>query len=647
MKDSSKPTSGGSLQTHSTPNTAEQTMERLIFSLSELEHLGQTLISGHSNFNHSSKTYLRITLGTLQVTRGAILRYHPTRQNLEVVASSPEQVFSPITVEQSEIEGLLQHPFIENANLPEGLDPFFDRTTNFVETIDIRLWVPLKIQDEFLGMIGLGSFLGREALEAWEKELLTTLAHQISIAIAYSQMVEGVQSEKFRLFMLAESAPQICQLLQPEAAAEQVVHQAVSLLDANAGALMLTDPERQELEMHYTFPETLVESSTVSDSGANWPIVPYGEETPVSLETTSVDMLKSVVKEGLPGHCPPKSDTLFGGKNLMAVPIPGRDGDILGILVVGDKEERGGMIAPFTDEDVILLDSFAKQAGVAIENAHLHQEALEARQLQAEMEEARKIQENLIPEMLPHIPGYEIAGHYEPRGPVGGDYYDCIALSTGHWGLAIADVSGKGMQAALLMATLRAGLISELSRGKNATTEDSKQNDLSVAALYAELIDMALTLNSLLYASGTEEKYATFFYSHLNPDTDILTTLNAGHNPPLLIRKDGTCKWLGEEVGGIPLGMFPNDMVSSIAEYEAENVQLLSGDVVVYYTDGVTETVNIEDEYYEEDRLVEDCKACKDSDAEGIREYLHEAVMGFQGEADQFDDLTLLILRKQ
>ena len=655
MKDPSKPTSGNGLQAHKTPSTAEQTMERLIFSLSELEHLGQTLISGHSNFNYSSKTYLRITLGTLQVTRGAILRYHPTRQNLEVVASSPDEVFPPITVEPNEIESLLQHPFIESANLPESLEQFFAQTVKSVKTIDIRLWVPLKIQDEFLGMIGLGTFLGREALEAWEMELLTTLAHQISIAIAYSQMVEGVQSEKFRLFMLAESAPQICQLLQPEAAAEQVVHQAVSLLDANAGALMLTHPERQVLEMHYTFPETLVEGPT-GDSGSNGTAqvsidlrdnIPQSEESPISLEATSADMLKSVVKEGLPGHCPPKSDTLFGGKNLMAVPIPGRDGDILGILVVGDKEERGGSIAPFTDEDVILLDSFAKQAGVAIENAHLHQEALEARQLQAEMEEARKIQENLIPERLPDIPGYEVAGHYEPRGPVGGDYYDCIALPTGHWGLAIADVSGKGMQAALLMATLRAGLISELSRGKGTAVEDLGQNDLNVPALYAELTDMALTLNSLLYASGTEEKYATFFYSHLNPDTDILTTLNAGHNPPLLVRKDGTYKWLGEEVGGIPLGMFPNDMVPNIAEYEAENVKLTSGDVVVYYTDGVTETVNVEDEYYEEDRLVEHSKACKDSDAEGIREYLHDAVMGFQGEADQFDDLTLLILRKQ
>ena len=640
MKDPSKPV-GDSLQTHKTQSTAEQTMERLIFSLSELENLGQTLISGHSNFNYSSKTYLRITLGTLQIRRGAILRYHPTGQNLDVVAATPDEAFSPILVEPDELEDLLKHSFIENTAPPDALKQFFARSAKLSETIDIRLWVPLKIQNEFLGMIGLGKFLARDTLETWEKELLTTLAHQISIAIAYSQMVEGIQSEKFRLFMLAESAPQICQLLQPEEAAEQVVHQAVSLLDANAGALMLADTERQELEMHYVFPENLLENAPEQNNG-NGLVIPYSGDTSISEEATSVEVLKSVVKEGIPGHCLPKFDTLFGGKNLMAVPILGRDGDILGVLIVGDKEERGGRITSFTDEDVILLDSFAKGAGVAIENAQLHQEALEARQLQAEMEEARKIQVNLIPETLPDIPGYEVAGHYEPRGPVGGDYYDCIALPTGQWGLAIADVSGKGMQAALLMATLRAGLISELSRGENV-----EQKTLNQSALYNEITSMAMILNSLLYASGTEEKYATFFYSHLNPETDILTTLNAGHNPPLLVRKDGTYKWLGEDVGGIPLGMFPNDMVPNIAEYEAEHVQLTHGDVVVYYTDGVTETVNIEDDYYEEERLVEASKACQDEDAEGIRKYLHNAVMEFQGEADQFDDLTLLILRKQ
>ena len=646
MKDLSEPILDyDGQQAQGTQNTAEQTMERLIFSLSELEHLGQTLISGYGNFNHSSKTYLRITLGTLQVTRGVILRYRPTGENLDVVASTPEQVFPSIPIGSEEVSNLLQHPFIENSTPPAGLEELFVRSAELVKTVDIRLWVPLKIQDEFLGMIGLGRFLGRETLVAWEKELLTTFAHQISIAIAYSQMVEGIQSEKFRLFMLAESAPQICQLLQPEDAAEQVVLQAVSFLDANAGALMLTRPEQQELELSYAFPETLVEDSTAQQNGSEL-VIPCGEAAPVSEAATSVDMLKSVVKDGMPGHCLPESDTLFGGKNLIAVPISGRDGDVLGVLVVGDKEERGGRIAPFTDEDVVLLDSFAKQAGVAMENAHLHQEALEARQLQAEMEEARKIQENLIPENLPDITGYEVAGHYEPRGPVGGDYYDCIALPTGHWGLAIADVSGKGMQAALLMATLRAGLISELSRVGTPTSEDTG-NELCPPSVYAELTEMAMILNSLLYASGTEEKYATFFYSHLNPETDVLTTLNAGHNPPLLVKKDGTSKWLGEEVGGIPLGMFPNDMVSSIAEYEAEHTQLVSGDVVVFYTDGVTETVNVEDEYYEEDRLVEASKACRGASAEAMREHLHDAVMKFQGEADQFDDLTLLILKKK
>ena len=645
MKDSSEPIlESGLQQAQGTQNTAEQTMERLIFSLSELEHLGQTLISGYGNFNHSSKTYLRITLGTLQVTRGVILRYHPTGQNLDVVASTPEQVFPSIPIEPEEVDNLLQHSFIENSSTPPAaLQEFFARSAQLVEAVDLRLWIPLKIQDEFLGLIGLGRFLGRETLEAWEKELLTTLAHQISIAIAYSQMVEGIQSEKFRLFMLAESAPQICQLLKPEDAAEQVVLQAVSFLDANAGALMLIRPEQQELELGYAFPDTLVESAHQNGGSL---IIPCVEDTPVSQEVTSVDMLKSVVNEGIPGHCLPESDTLFGGKNLMAVPILGRDGDILGVLIVGDKEERGGRIAPFNDEDAVLLDSFAKQAGVAIENAHLHQEALEARQLQAEMEEARKIQVNLIPDNLPDIPGYEVAGHYEPRGAVGGDYYDCISLPTGRWGLAIADVSGKGMQAALLMATLRAGLISELSRVGNSASGDTEK-EVSPATMYLELTEMAMTLNSLLYASGTEEKYATFFYSHLNPETDVLTTLNAGHNPPLLVRKDGTCKWLGEEVGGIPLGMFPNDMVSSIAEYEAEHIELVSGDVVVYYTDGVTETVNVEDEYYDEDRLLEVSKSCKDDSADAIREHLHEAVVKFQGEADQFDDLTLLILKKK
>ncbi|MDE0317158.1 MAG: SpoIIE family protein phosphatase [Candidatus Poribacteria bacterium] len=624
-------------------SSAEETIQRLIFSLSELEQLGQTLISGHSNFNVSSKTYLRITLGTLQATRGAIFCFHPTDNYLTIAASTPEIEIPPIEIEPDEVASLLECTLIELDTPPKDLQNFINRNSERLDgSAAHRLWVPLKIHEEFLGILSLGKFLGRTALEDWEQELLTILAHQISIAIAYSRIVEGIQSEKFRLFMLAESAPQICQLLQPEDAAEQVVHQAVALLDANVGGLMLIHPEQQNLELRYAFPETLISENGDQDekNPISISLKDVETDTTEANEKTEFDMLAGVVKEGMTDRCAFKTETFFGGKNLMAGPIQGRDGDILGVLVVGDKEERGGRIAEFTDEDEILLDSFAKQAGVAIENAHLHQEALEARELQAEMEEARKIQENLIPETLPEIPGYEVAGHYEPRGPVGGDYYDCIELSTGGWGLAIADVSGKGMQAALLMATLRAGLLSELTSSK--VREESDSIDMK-----NELVEMAMTLNSLLYVSGTEEKYATFFYSHLNPETDTLTTLNGGHNPPLIVKNDGNIVWLGQDVGGLPLGMFPNDMVPLIAKYEAEQIKLESGDLIIFYTDGVTETVNTEDEFYDEERLEEVAKTSTDSDASHICNLIYRAVIDFQGDADQFDDLTLLVLRKK
>ncbi len=621
-------------------SSAEETIQRLIFSLSELEQLGQTLISGHSNFKLSSKTYLRIALGTLQVRRGAILCYHETDNYLSIAASTPEIDDTQLDIQPDEVACLLESSSVELDKTPEDLHNFINRNSDLLTDNSMhRLWVPLKIQDEFLGILCLGEFLGRAKLEEWEQELLTILAHQISIAIAYSRNEERIQSEKFRLFMLAESAPQICQLLEPEDAAEQVVHQAVALLDSNVGALMLIQTNQPNLELHYAFPPDIL----VADDPENDPekkFIISMEDVDESESQMSQQMLVNVVKEGRPGQCSAKVDSLFGGRNLMAGPIQGRDGDILGVLVVGDKEERGRRNAEYTFEDETLLDSFAKQAGVAIENAHLHQEALEARQLQAEMEEARKIQENLIPDTLPDIPGYEVAGHYEPRGPVGGDYFDCIELSAGGWGLAIADVSGKGMQAALLMATLRAGLISELS---SATVPDADE----LADMKNELIDMAMTLNSLLYVSGTEEKYATFFYSHLCPETDTLTSLNGGHNPPLIVKNNGDIVWLGEEVGGLPLGMFPNDMVPLIAKYEAEQTILESGDIVIFYTDGVTETVNIDDEFYDEERLEKVSKTCPDKDASQICNLIYESVIDFQGNADQFDDLTLLVLRKK
>ena len=600
--------------------SAEETIERLIFGLSELDELGETIISGHGNFSVSSRTYLRMILGTLQMTAGAILLFSPTESVLAIKSSVNVRDDSlVIQVPPDQISGLLQHSIIDLSAPPAVLRSFLEQIESQLTSLDARFWFPLKIRDEFLGVISLGPFFNADKMEDWNRELLNVFANHTSIAIAYSRLLVRSRAERFRLFMLSDTATQICKSLDTEAVQEEVVTNAVSLLDANAGELLRINPYTGRLEMKSVFS---LESQANADLG-NLSIPLKTDDNP----PPTLSLLANVAAQEGKSVIWNDEDraSILGHRNLIAAPMYGRE-EILGVLVVADKVGRSGVTLDFNDGDRILLEAFANQAGVAIENAHLYQEALEARQLQAEMEEAEKIQQNLIPDTLPEIPGYEATGLYQPRGDVGGDYYDCIPESNGAWGLAIADVSGKGMQAALLMATLRAGLRSEVNRK-------------------TDLPSMALTLNSLLHASGTFGKYATFFYAQLQTGTDRVTSINAGHNDPMVIRNDGSCEWLKK--GGVMLGIFPDDMITKMPPFEQETTRLASGDIIVFYTDGVTETTNIDDELYGETRLQATATRLRNESADAICQAIYSEVIEFQGEAEQYDDLTLMVLKKK
>ena len=379
--------------------SAEETIQRLIFSLSELEQLGETIISGRGNFNISSRTYLRIIHGTLQVTRCAILLFQPTENRLTVEAAinvKDESLHIPVTAD--DIAAILESSIIDPSSPPPTLDNFFNQIRPQLELLGTNLWAPLKIRDEFLGVISLGSFRTRDALEDWNRELLPVLANQISVAIAYSRLVDKTRTEQFRLFMLSDTATQICKSLDTEAVQEEVVTHAITLLDASAGVLLLIDPVAQRLEMKSLFTlepqgDTELENLSIplkTDQDAPSALSPLAEIATQEGETLIAN------NEG--------DRVLLGYRNLMAVPMRGRE-ETLGVLIVADKEGRGGATLDFTDEDRVLLEAFANQAGVAIENAQLYQEALEGRQLQAEMDEAAKIQQNLIPDTLPEISG--------------------------------------------------------------------------------------------------------------------------------------------------------------------------------------------------------------------------------------------------
>ena len=606
-------------------DSAEQTMQRLILGLSEIEEVGKAIVSGRTNFGASSQTYLRIVLKTLQAATGAILRYNPAEHLLAVESSiniadeaANEALVIPIT--SDEIGILLQSSPLDFSQPPPLLQSFVNAIQPQLQALNATLWAPLKIHEEFLGVISLGKFLGDSEGAGWTQKLVNVLADHISVAIAHSRSQEDMRVAKFRLFMLSDTTAQIAKLLDldTEQLEEEIVNHAVSLLDASSGRLMLINPVTQQLEMKN--PSAL---DLQFPSDLKYFSIPL--ETDRKIHPT-LSMFREVATEGKTQiRNDQETAALFGEKNLIVVPVFGRE--ILGILVVFSKEGRAGITLEFTDEDGILLEAFATQVGVAIENARLYQEAVERRRLQAEMEEAAKIQENLLPKAPPEILGYDIAGMSIPHHDgVGGDYYGYIQEPDGSWGLVIADVAGKGMQAALLMATLRAALLSEVAK-------------------QADLPTRAMALNALIRESSPIDKYATLVYARLHPETGRLTSLNAGHNSPLVIRQDGSIQRL--EAGGLMIGMYPDDMLCRIAEYEEEITQLYSGDMVLFYTDGVTETVNIDDEMYDEERLEELVKKLRHVNASEVCAEIYNSTLEFQGEAQRFDDLTLMVLKKK
>ena len=605
-------------------DSVEQTMQRLILGLSEIEEVGKALVSGQSNFGASSQTYLRIVLKTLQANRGAILRFNPTESQLVIESSiniadesASEALVIPIT--SDEIGIMLQSSLLDVSQPPSPLKSFLNQIKPQLQVLNTTLWAPLKIHEEFLGVISLGEFSDDSEDTEWTRELLNVLADHISVAIAHSRSQEDMRAAKFRLFMLSDTTAQIAKLLDIERLEEEVVNHAISLLDASAGCLMLINPVTQQLEIKNSFALDLQFPPDLKNLS-----IPLEVDQRIH---PTLSILRNVAIEGKTQiRNNQETVVLFGGKNLMAAPVFGHE--ILGILVVFNKEGRAGITLEFTDEDGILLEAFATQVGVAIENARLYQEAIERRRLQAEMEEAAKIQENLLPKVPPEIPGYEIAGMSIPHHDgVGGDYYGYIQEPDGSWGLVIADVAGKGMQAALLVATLRAALLSEVVR-------------------QADLPTRAMALNALIRESSPLDKYATLVYARLHPETGKLTSLNAGHNFPIVIRQDGSLQRL--EAGGLMIGMYPDDMICQMsAEFEDETIQLYSGDTVIFFTDGVTETQNIHEEMYDEERLEELAKQLRDADANEICAEIYNSTLAFQGEAQRFDDLTLMVLRKK
>ncbi|HEY0459356.1 MAG TPA: SpoIIE family protein phosphatase [Pyrinomonadaceae bacterium] len=303
------------------------------------------------------------------------------------------------------------------------------------------------------------------------------------------------------------------------------------------------------------------------------------------------------------------------------------------LLPIGAKDELSGVISlspkrseePYTPNDLRLLKSVAAQTGLALENSRLTEaiarEAAQKERLNRELEIAREVQERLFPQELPPTEGLDYIGACRPALGVGGDYYDFLELPEGRFGIAIGDVSGKGIGASLMMASLQASL-----RGQ---------------AIHcgSDLAALMRHVNTLVYEASTSNRYATFFYAQLDLKTRRLIYVNAGHNPPYVLRAGGEVVRLEE--GGAVVGMLPTMFIN----YNQGEIQLESGDLLVGYTDGISESMNPQEEEWGEEAMLAELKNVYDKPSEEILTHIVACADQFADGAKQHDDMTMIIVK--
>lgn len=304
------------------------------------------------------------------------------------------------------------------------------------------------------------------------------------------------------------------------------------------------------------------------------------------------------------------------------LPLPGR-GRLMGVMALGPKRSE----QPYSKSDLQLLTSVGTQTGLALENSELIEtlkvELAQSARMNREVEIAREVQERLFPQSFPVMAGVQVTGACRPAQGVGGDYYDCMITGDGKLGLAIGDVSGKGIAAALLMASLRASLRGQTMQGAT------------------DLARVVSNVNALLYDSSASNRYATFFFGEYDPATREICYVNAGHNPPVLLRKrsDGTVEQHLLEGGGPVVGLVPG------AEYEQCKLQMQRGDLLLLYTDGISEAMDPLDEEWGEERMVAEAERLRDGTAQDVLNGLVRAADAFASGADQHDDMTLMVMK--
>ncbi len=459
--------------------------------------------------------------------------------------------------------------------------------------------VPLIGRGQMIGVIEAMNKIDGEFEES-DLDVVIGLANQIAIAIDNANLYRQAKREALEKNLLYEIGKKLSGSLSLDQVLEEIMRSLKQAIEYTNGGVFVTNSETGEIDSIFT---EGYDTCTMADLHLK-----YGKGLVGHVATTGEPVLvPDVSKDEHYVTFDPNT------KSEMDVPIK-VNGRVIGVLNVESNK-----LNAWGPEDQSLLVTFASQAALSIERARLHEQLMSGKKIEEQLNIAREIQQSFLPKADLKIKGYDISGTNIPSGQVGGDYYDFIRIVEHQVGIAIGDVSGKGIPASLLMAAFRASLIAEIRNNYSIRTICRKVNDL-------------------MYESMKPGNFVTAVYGVLDAKNHILTFSNCGHNLPVLLRSSGEVEYLRE--GGPVFG------VTTAAEYEERPIYIGKGDIVVLYTDGVVEVFDDNDQEFGLDRLIAIIKENSDKTSAEIENAVYKAVNSFASAKHFFDDFTMIVLKR-
>ncbi len=536
------------------------------------------IINSSIDLNFILNNVLLTCLGKFLATRGLIA----LKENNKIVLKSSKGLTVDLIREFPELE--VSPTCIDNPKL-----------NSYMQIANLKVTEKISASEDCIGLVCLGEKLNKSEYTEDDVEFLGTILNISATAVQNSMVINELQkvnrqldSRVQRLSSLFELSKEFGSFAESFRVVKLLVFSVLGQFLIQKYAVILLENDEADILDSKFDNEKLLSS-----------IKKY------ELQKITDSIKKSVLMEKL-------SELYELGIELI-VPMQ-LQSKTRGLILLGSRAGN----RDFQNSDIEYIYSIGNLAIISLENNRLFLEALEKQKMEEDLLIARDIQRNLLPSTLPEYDKYDIAALNVSSKQVGGDYYDVIPIDDEKFYIAIADVSGKGVSASLMMANIQAFL-------QVICRQDLK-------------IDKATAMiNDLVTANSSEGRFITFFWGYINTKKNTLTYVNAGHNPPYIIRGDKIIKL---SQGGMIFGV-----MKTIVPYIFEEVELMKDDVIILYTDGVSEALNLEFEEYSEQKLEKVAKSLVNKSANEILNGIKEDVQIFTQGNLQSDDITMIVIK--